>query len=43
VPAPKREAGTLFERMSSMARAGGKVEDEPTPASAASRSTFRVS
>ena len=30
-PAPKREAGTLFERMSSMARAGGKVEDEPAP------------
>lgn len=30
-PAPKREAGTLFERMSSMARAGGKVDDEPTP------------
>jgi cell division protein FtsZ len=29
--APKREAGTLFERMSSMARAGGKIEDEPTP------------
>jgi cell division protein FtsZ len=24
-------AGTLFERMSSMARAGGKVEEEPTP------------
>ncbi|WP_426265585.1 cell division protein FtsZ [Sphingomonas sp. LHG3443-2] len=31
IPAPKREAGTLFERMSSMARAGGKVEDEPAP------------
>ncbi|GAA3995946.1 cell division protein FtsZ [Sphingomonas humi] len=30
-PAPKREAGTLFERMSSMARAGGKIEEEPTP------------
>nr|WP_314442844.1 cell division protein FtsZ [uncultured Sphingomonas sp.] len=30
-PAPKREAGTLFERMSSMARAGGKIEDEPAP------------
>jgi cell division protein FtsZ len=30
-PAPKREAGTLFERMSSMARAGGKIEDEPVP------------
>jgi cell division protein FtsZ len=33
VPAPKlqRESGTLFERMSSMARAGGKIEEEPAP------------
>ncbi|WP_300975462.1 cell division protein FtsZ [Sphingomonas sp. LHG3406-1] len=32
--APARTAtasGTLFERMSSMARAGGKIEEEPTP------------
>jgi cell division protein FtsZ len=26
-----RESGTLFERMSSMARGGAKVEEEPTP------------
>jgi cell division protein FtsZ len=33
VAAPKlqRESGTLFERMSSMARAGGKIEEEPAP------------
>jgi cell division protein FtsZ len=32
-PAPKlqRETGTLFERMSSMARGGAKVEEEPGP------------
>jgi cell division protein FtsZ len=28
---PQPQAGTLFERMSSMARGGAKVEEEPTP------------
>jgi len=29
--APAQASGTLFERMSSMARGGAKVEEEPTP------------